>query len=387
MYSIEDLFDKRSVVGIKLEQLIADKGYTKMELTKNVGVSRPTLDKVLTGTLTNKTNYEKYVTKVMDYLGISADMLLGNIKNEYIRTREIRSLMKINAKEVAKATGIPLTRLVEIEAGEKASLAELRDIALCLSVSVRCLLGESFFEPQIATLDFCIKKKDDVHSECYSGFWGHIGIQCRNKEEFLWYPITGNTRKSIYKMLNNNRLVVPCMNNKVLFINMQNINEIVLSDFDCDVPGFINWSSEVDCGAVPLVVYEALEDYWCEDDENEELLSSGLRQIVKNFLEKNELDEDLAGKELKLSQIYYTDGYIRTVSIDFDQPENISDEIYIMYVFEDSEFADDFLFCQDTAGTEIFLNMKNISMLELPLLKVEEAICEQMDEMYEDISE
>lgn len=188
-------------------------------------------------------------------------------------------------------------------------------------------------------------------------------------------------------MLNNNRLVVPCMNNKVLFINMQNINEIVLSDFDCDVPGFINWSSEVDCGAVPLVVYEALEDYWCEDDENEELLSSGLRQIVKNFLEKNELDEDLAGKELKLSQIYYTDGYIRTVSIDFDQPENISDEIYIMYVFEDSEFADDFLFCQDTAGTEIFLNMKNISMLELPLLKVEEAICEQMDEMYEDISE
>lgn len=94
-----------------------------------------------------------------DYLGISADMLLGNIKNEYIRTREIRSLMKINAKEVAKATGIPLTRLVEIEAGEKASLAELRDIALCLSVSVRCLLGESFLNRRLQPWIFALRRK------------------------------------------------------------------------------------------------------------------------------------------------------------------------------------------------------------------------------------
>lgn len=89
------------------------------------------------------------MAKIMEYLSISADMLLGNIKNKYIRTREISNLMKVSSKEIAKATGIPLTRLMEIDAGENATLAELRDIAMCLSVSVKCLLGENFFEPQM----------------------------------------------------------------------------------------------------------------------------------------------------------------------------------------------------------------------------------------------
>ena len=52
------------------------------------------------------------------------DMLLGNIKNKFIRTREIKNIMKVSSKEIAKATGIPLTRLMEIDAGENATLAE-----------------------------------------------------------------------------------------------------------------------------------------------------------------------------------------------------------------------------------------------------------------------
>ena len=60
MYTIEDLFDKRSVVGTKLEQIMFAEGCTKSELCKKAGVSRPTFDKLLAGTLTNKTNYEKH---------------------------------------------------------------------------------------------------------------------------------------------------------------------------------------------------------------------------------------------------------------------------------------------------------------------------------------
>ena len=60
MYSVSDLFDKRSVVGIKLEKIIVDRGYTKVEISNEVGISRPTLNKILTGTLTSKINYEKH---------------------------------------------------------------------------------------------------------------------------------------------------------------------------------------------------------------------------------------------------------------------------------------------------------------------------------------
>lgn len=79
--------------------------------------------------------------------------------------------------------------------------------------------------------------------------------------------------------------------------------------------------------------------------------------------------------------IYYLDGCVRPISINFNDNESISDEIYNTYVYEDSEFADDILFCQDITGAQIIFNMKNVSMLELPLLSVEEAIREYENEI------
>ena len=50
-------------------------------------------------------------------------------------------------------------------------------------------------------------------------------------------------------------------------------------------------------------------------------------------------------------------------------------------MYEDSEFANNILFCQDITGTQIIFNMKNVSMLELPLLSVEDAIREYEKEI------
>ena len=216
MYDIEDLFDKRCVIGANLEQILEERNYTKAELCKKAGVSRPTLDKLLAGTLTSKTNYEKHISKILDCLSINPDILLGNVKNEYSRTRAIRNILRISSEEIAQATGITLSRLKEIESGEKASIAELRDVAICLSVSVSCLLGLNFFEPQIATLDDCIRYNKLSEMENLSGFWGHVGILLNNIDKFLWFPITGSVRESIYNAMNDDKIVIPCMNNKVL---------------------------------------------------------------------------------------------------------------------------------------------------------------------------
>ena len=108
-----------------------------------------------------------------------------------------------------------------------------------------------------------------------------------------------------------------------------------------------------------------------------------MQDCLKNLLEEKEwLYEDIHEK-IELSSIYYSDGKVRPVVIDFMQEESISQEIEDIYLYEDSEFSEDVLFCEDIGGTEIIFNMKNIAMLEVPLLKIENKICEHWEELFE----
>lgn len=55
MYTLEDLFDRRSPVGTRLEQILMEKKCTKAELIKeDRGFQTRTIDKVLSGTITSK---------------------------------------------------------------------------------------------------------------------------------------------------------------------------------------------------------------------------------------------------------------------------------------------------------------------------------------------
>ncbi len=59
------------------------------------------------------------------------------------------------------------------------------------------------------------------------------------------------------------------MNNKLLLLNLNEVEQIVLLDEACDPPSFANWDSAISEGEIPLAVYEALEDYdpnWEEDE-------------------------------------------------------------------------------------------------------------------------
>ena len=78
MFDYDALFDVRSNVGIKLEALLAERNYTKAQLCKETGVSRPTIDKVLAGTITSKANFVRHIRKILECLRITPDMLMGN---------------------------------------------------------------------------------------------------------------------------------------------------------------------------------------------------------------------------------------------------------------------------------------------------------------------
>ena len=235
MYEIKDLFDMQSNVGARLDAVLAERGCTKIEFCQMAGISRPTLDKILAGTITGRTNYEKHISKVHRSLNMSPDMLLGHMQTHRCQVRSLRNMMHINEKDLAEFAGVSVDRIREIEAGGEANLAELRDIAAVLHTSVASVLEKNIFPLQIE-------------------FWGHVGIRPMLSDMFIWYPITGDTRELIYQMIGEKFLTVPCMNNRLLMINMENIAEIVLLEDACDEPYFGNWDNEVDCGEAPLEI-------------------------------------------------------------------------------------------------------------------------------------
>lgn len=81
------LFEQRALVSEKLKECIRDKGYTKVSFAKKTDISRPTLDKLLSGTIDNKSTFDKHLQKVLLVLGMTSDELLyysGNIQPEKV---------------------------------------------------------------------------------------------------------------------------------------------------------------------------------------------------------------------------------------------------------------------------------------------------------------
>lgn len=363
MYEIKDLFDMQSVVGARLEEILSERGYTKVELCQMSGISRPTLDKLLAGTITSRTNYEKHITKVLQSLNMSPDMLLGNTQTNRCRVRSLRNMMHINEKDLAEFVGVSVDRIKAIEAGGEAEMAELRDIAVVLHTSVASVLEKNIFPPQIE-------------------LWGHIGVRPMSSDIFFWYPITNDTRKMIYQTIEEKYLTVPCMNNKILLINMENTAEIVLLDDCCDEPRFGNWDYEVDCGDAPLVFYESLDDYLEYKEAGqippENLISKNLCRALDQFTERNHGEDDF---EIRGSKIYYPDGKMDERDIDFRANENISDNMLAVFDFGAEAFDESILYCSDVDGAEIFLNRNSFSFIEGPLLEIENVLYETQDDL------
>ena len=55
----DELFDQRNLVAMNLKNCIRDRGFTKISLAKKANISRPTLDKILNGSIDNKSTYSE----------------------------------------------------------------------------------------------------------------------------------------------------------------------------------------------------------------------------------------------------------------------------------------------------------------------------------------
>jgi len=71
-----NLFNQRTLVATNLKKYIRDKGYTKVSFAKMADISRPTLDKLLSGNIDSKSTFDKHLQKILRVLGLTVDELL-----------------------------------------------------------------------------------------------------------------------------------------------------------------------------------------------------------------------------------------------------------------------------------------------------------------------
>lgn len=72
----DELFDQRSLVASKLRECIRDMGYTKISFASKAEISRPTLDKLLSGSIDNKCSFDRHLQKILKLLNMTADDLI-----------------------------------------------------------------------------------------------------------------------------------------------------------------------------------------------------------------------------------------------------------------------------------------------------------------------
>ena len=72
----DELFEQRSLVASKLKDCIRDMGYTKVSFAANADISRPTLDKLLNGSIDNKSSFDRHLQKILKMLNMSVEELI-----------------------------------------------------------------------------------------------------------------------------------------------------------------------------------------------------------------------------------------------------------------------------------------------------------------------
>lgn len=364
----DELFEKRDAIAALIEKQMLKKGINKSSLCKKTSISRPTLDKLLKGEITNKKNFDKHIDKIFQVLEIQPDSILKN----NVKIRSIRSRLNISQQHISEATHIPMERLAEIEAGDKASLSEYRDIAACLGTSIRVLKSESVFESN--TLGISSMFRDEENE--FSSFWGHIGIQPMHKDKHFWFPISNKTRSDVFSNMDKQYVLIPCMNNNAILINSQSIKHICLLDEACDSPDNIDWDFNVSEGEIPPVVYESLEDYLYGFHEN---MSDTFLNYMEQIVRENGWSTDKL-HELQETRFYFTDGTELTDIIELGEYENISDFIYNLLYFSDiDDLLPATLYCSNVDGAESIIPLNTVSMITIPLTDLEKSVLGIMD--------
>lgn len=374
-------YSEKEFVGKRMEEIITQKGLTKIQVCKEAGISRPTLDKFIEGNILNERNFYKYLKMLLDYFKISSEQ---EFKGYFIETKPQES--KHFSSDIAYAsevTGISEEHIREIMQGADATREELQELALCFRTSTRGVQNKHYFE-NVENVPRC----NIIGAEYENGICGYIEIQLAKRKDKLIYPITELTKDSVKWQLNQEFLVVPCLNNRLLLINRKHLKYIKLYTVghgkdngisrheETSVRKFLNeriqnFSSFEE---TPLVVYEVYKKYGNVTNEktNKDDLTKLEREIF-GLLRKEYVRESYIKSQTSLTEIYYDDGTWDNIVIDFNKRENLTTNIKKVQEWIQPQVEDE-LYMEGEAGEYISYNTERIAIMDIPLLQIEDAL-------------
>ena len=252
-------------------------------------------------------------------------------------------------------------------------LAELRDVAYCLGTGVTGVLGDGYFQTPVSSMDYFVKNVPiTIHSP--GGFWGHLGILVQGQPKYLWFPITAYTRQLVYKNSTEKYMAIPCMDNSLLLINCDKIEELVLLDEACDSPVDMDWDSTVSEGEIPAVVYEAFDDYMTYKDVGDTPSHYGLSALlvgaIDHIIDICKIDSEAFASKLDTATIMFSNGRIQHLTLSCDVSNSLATAV--QQIYEMGELLDNSIVTIEACDeVEALINFKNISMIQLPLAKIE----------------
>ena len=91
------LFVQRTLVAEKLKDCIRDSGFTKVSFCKKTDISRPTLERLLNGSVDNKSTFDKHLKKILLVLDMTVDELL--FYNSAMEVEKVEAVYSLNAPD------------------------------------------------------------------------------------------------------------------------------------------------------------------------------------------------------------------------------------------------------------------------------------------------
>ena len=283
-----------------------------------------------------------------------------------LRIKYLRSAVNMTQAGLAKMLGVTQQTVSRWEEGKsEPNIAALRDLAMVFGCSVGDLLeiGEQY-RPRSSRLHWTSRAVD--------GFWGHFGVRLDGDDHTRWFPVSGDEAKRIrYRVSSYGQerwITVWTLNNRVLFVNTDNICRVLLLDDDCDESE--DWDNEdQELGfsvPEPPELYRGL-DAWLDSAHApagwESETSERFRSVVLGFIEENNLNYDSVQALLYFTRIYYANGHRLSCW---------ADEKYQYDLYESAEYESvgKYVELHTLNGEEYFIPAEKLAMIDVPQLQL-----------------
>jgi transcriptional regulator with XRE-family HTH domain len=291
------------------------------------------------------------------------------------RIKQLREQSKYTQSELADMLGTTQQTVGRWEKGQsEPNIQTLKDLALIFGTSVDDLLGTNPLSDKPISTHLM---RNYGGESAHDAFWGNIGIRLPNSVHTKWYPITESEKTRIRNCLSSERtwILITTLNNRALAVNLKNISRLWLLDDNADQPSDDWVITQDEYNGMPMEIYKGMDSFLNNSDDWHEDTSVKFREIVKNQIDKLELNNEELFKKLHYTTVHTkgSDSFSYWAA-----PENIQQ----LFFDSDSDVVESLVQISSVdLEYESFFHETTLALVEMPLID----IIDLEKELYKDL--